>query len=515
MPHNAATPAMINPMRLRPAKSLIIPMSFCAIVLSLGWLARSFEYDTDEGLNLMKSLLMLRGHRLYSEIWSDQPPLFTYLLAWLFKWTGPGVMVGRMLVLAFSALLLWSLYQTLSILEDQRYALWATLLLAGSTWYALFSFSVMIGLPALSLAMVSIWLMAEFRRRGHSRLPAILLPALAGSAAAMSMQTKLFTAAAMPLLAAVCVAPLGDQMPKLSRRRRYVALAVTAASAALSFALIACVTRIDLQQLTRSHVEASTADISQGDQGLSLVPRAWTLLRRDWHLVVLMLIGLSVGTASGHARTGPGARSRWRVWLPMVWFAVAAVALQIHRPVWKHHGLLLTIPASWAAARGLLWLRDAAWPKSDAYPAPADPTRRRWLVAAGIALSCWLVYAAIRGAVRLFDRQADSGYAMVNILQSHAPMTRWVYADRVMAPFRAGLSVPPALAVVSTKRQRAGELDDRMLLEVLQQYRPEQVIIGRLSYGPAFMQYLESHYRRGYSTAPPVLQTHYLRNDLP
>jgi len=507
---------MINSMRLRSAKSLIIPISFCAIVLSLGCLARSFEYDTDEGLNLMKSLLMLRGHRLYSEIWSDQPPLFTYLLAWLFKWTGPSVMAGRMLVLAFSALLLWALYQTLSILEDQRYALAATLLLAGSTWYALFSFSVMIGLPALSLAMASIWLAAEFRRRGQRSLPGILLPALAGATAGMSMQTKLFAAAAMPLLAAVCLAPLGDRLPRLSRRRRYAALAVMATTAAVSFASIGYLARIDLEQLTRSHVEASTAaTTTPADQTLSLVPRAWTLLRRDWHLVILMLIGLFVGTAAGHAQTGPDARSRWRVWLPMVWFGIAAVALQIHRPVWKHHGLLLTIPASWAAARGLLWLRDVAWPKSDPRPSPTVPIRLHWLRAAGIALSCWLVYAAIRGAVRLFDRQADSGYAMVNILQSHAPLTRWVYADRVMSPFRAGLSVPPALAVVSTKRQRAGKLDDRMLLEVLEQYRPEQVIIGRLSYGPAFMQYLEAHYRRGYSTEPPVLQVHYLRNDLP
>ncbi|HWP41204.1 MAG TPA: glycosyltransferase family 39 protein, partial [Tepidisphaeraceae bacterium] len=147
---------MINLMRVRPAKSLIVPLSFCAIVLILGCLARSFEYDTDEGLNLMKSLLMLRGHRLYSEIWSDQPPLFTCLLTWLFKLSGPSVMPARMLVLAFSGLLLWTMYQTLSILEDRRFALVAALLLAGSTWYALFSFSVMIGLPALSLAMMSI-----------------------------------------------------------------------------------------------------------------------------------------------------------------------------------------------------------------------------------------------------------------------------------------------------------------------------------------------------------------------
>jgi hypothetical protein len=34
----------------------------------------------DEGGNLMKAVLVAKGFHLYSEIWSDQPPILTFLL---------------------------------------------------------------------------------------------------------------------------------------------------------------------------------------------------------------------------------------------------------------------------------------------------------------------------------------------------------------------------------------------------------------------------------------------------
>ncbi len=41
----------------------------------------SYWIYSDEGFNLMKALLVNRGYTLYSQIWSDQPRLFTHLLA--------------------------------------------------------------------------------------------------------------------------------------------------------------------------------------------------------------------------------------------------------------------------------------------------------------------------------------------------------------------------------------------------------------------------------------------------
>ncbi len=43
------------------------------------------DWDYDEGINLMKVLLVDRGYALYTDIWSDQPPLLTAMLSWWFK----------------------------------------------------------------------------------------------------------------------------------------------------------------------------------------------------------------------------------------------------------------------------------------------------------------------------------------------------------------------------------------------------------------------------------------------
>ena len=94
---------------------IVLPFCFCLIVLLLGLTCNAFQYDTDEGLNLMKSLLQLRGRHLYSEIWSDQPPVFTYVLSGWFKLTGQNVNAARILVLLFSFGLLFSFFRTIQL----------------------------------------------------------------------------------------------------------------------------------------------------------------------------------------------------------------------------------------------------------------------------------------------------------------------------------------------------------------------------------------------------------------
>ena len=39
-----------------------------------------FEFNPDEGNNLVKALLLEQGHTFTRGIWSDQPPLFAYAL---------------------------------------------------------------------------------------------------------------------------------------------------------------------------------------------------------------------------------------------------------------------------------------------------------------------------------------------------------------------------------------------------------------------------------------------------
>ena len=61
--------------------------------------------DHDEGINLVKAQMFMRGYPLYSDIWNDQPPAFTYLLAGEFHFFGMKANNARILVLLLACLL--------------------------------------------------------------------------------------------------------------------------------------------------------------------------------------------------------------------------------------------------------------------------------------------------------------------------------------------------------------------------------------------------------------------------
>ena len=94
---------------------ILIALLFFAFPFSYYPLREKLQFDSDEGLNLMRSMLVALGHPLYSEVSSDQPPLFNQLLALLFRVTGFEVNPARLLVLLFSTLLVWSCAQFLQI----------------------------------------------------------------------------------------------------------------------------------------------------------------------------------------------------------------------------------------------------------------------------------------------------------------------------------------------------------------------------------------------------------------
>ena len=87
---------------------LLSPWMLVALVVLFYPFRFAFELDADEGVNLMKSLLVNQGAELYTDVWSDQPPLLTYLIAVLFQIVGVNLTVVRLMVLLFSCALFWA-----------------------------------------------------------------------------------------------------------------------------------------------------------------------------------------------------------------------------------------------------------------------------------------------------------------------------------------------------------------------------------------------------------------------
>ena len=80
--------ALPNRARVGRLLWLLFPWMLVALVILFYPFRFAFELDADEGVNLMKSLLVNQGAELYTDVWSDQPPVLTYLIAALFQIVG-------------------------------------------------------------------------------------------------------------------------------------------------------------------------------------------------------------------------------------------------------------------------------------------------------------------------------------------------------------------------------------------------------------------------------------------
>jgi hypothetical protein len=82
-------------------------------------------------------------------------------------------------------------------------------------------------------------------------------------------------------------------------------------------------------------------------------------------------------------------------------------------------------------------------------------------------------------------------------MTSWADRTHWVVTDLPMYAFRVGLLVPPPLAAITDKRLASGEITEAQIIEVIETYKPEQVLLGRFDL-PAVEDHVREDYRRIY-----------------
>jgi 4-amino-4-deoxy-L-arabinose transferase-like glycosyltransferase len=174
-----------------------VPLGFGLVLCLTVPLRTAFEFGADEGFELMKAFLVSRGHPLYTEIWNDQPPLHTEWLALLFRVFGPTAYVGRLLTVGFAMLLVGALYQLVKPQAGRVGGCLAVALLVSSASFLQLSVSVMLELPALSLAVVSLWLLLrETGRQSAGRWMG------SGVAFGCALQIKLTAALFLPALLA-------------------------------------------------------------------------------------------------------------------------------------------------------------------------------------------------------------------------------------------------------------------------------------------------------------------------
>jgi hypothetical protein len=473
---------------------LAVPLAFFMLLFFFFPFLERFKLDPDEGFNAIKGLLLVRGYPLYSEIWSDQPPFFTYLIAATIRIFGHDINALRTLVLLLSTTLLTSAYLFLRLTWGTWHALAGAILIFLLPFYTMLSVSVMIGLPAIAFAGLSLLALTLWHQH-HSNLWLVL----SATALSLSILTKLFTAFLAPIF---LVGILIDQKYRSGQSLTWHKLFKPAIiwSGVFAFVIIGLglimVGPANIDQLLDTHLIARDTE-----QYLSYAETHtinW-YLRDSWAILLLALL-CTLFTLQ---------RRNWLSLYLVVWITGAYLLLSIQIPVWHHHQLLITIPAAMLAG---IAVGEALHLISNLFHTRKLLSRQTLLIT--VTIICFIlaliglipqIYTDFTTPVYLLERERIFLVKMNN----HAPETQWFVTDVPMYAFRVGIPVPPPLSVISDKRLATGNLTETQIIDMINKYKPEQIFLGRFEF-PELKSFLQDDYKILYTRGKRTL---YLRKD--
>jgi hypothetical protein len=520
-------------------------------------LGTAVQIGADEGFELAKAALLLKGHGLYTEAWNDQPPLHTFLVAQLLKHLSPGVFGPRLVTVIAAGVLLAGMFWITYRASGVAVAGVTVALLICSPGFLELSASCMLEIPSLAPAIVALGVLggnAEGRRKkaegrkGECHVREMLAGLLFGVALLM----KLVPVVLLPVAALVvwlrdrhtlgvtltdsqtCVVELGvtdplERVPtrkgksaptnvggyEVGVRRSVLALMVLGLSAALSFVAIDLLIEggaylRNFQQSWASHFGAARS-FEYGSAAEH--PFDWSILLKNWDLTFPACFGVALclrawldhpqgrrvrarglqNIAGGYQDCGPGTCRSWLV-LPVAWLGLMLLVFATHRPWWSYYYIHIALPLCWCAAIGIV----RGW---------EHVRRTRNLVGrAAIGLFAAVAVSWMGARVWLQTQDMQNSPRMHSSLVLHEierlkPFTRFLYADESIYSFHAGIPMPPELAVMPLKRFWSGDMTNARLTAVLEAARPEVMLLKTDTRERPFQRLLQADYRLVYRDA--------------
>jgi hypothetical protein len=436
-------------------------------------IADTLQFDPDEGIELAKVTLYSQGYTLYSQIWNDQPPLLTWLLAGWLKLFGTHIVAARLMILGFASLLVSAFYSTLRLILGLWPALLGTLGLCLTLDFLRLSVSVMQGLPALALGMLSIYLLLRVNPTRPILNTIVVLAS--GICFGLSLQIKFYILLLLP--ACFLNLALGTSLQdwcKPNFSRLPLALLWLGVLSVTAIAVGILSHSFSATQLLGTHFDGAAQVALQREPSWQLL---LMFLAQD--LDYTLLAGVGIYLLLKH-------QPQWPL-LPLIWLASVWVGLTYYQPLWYHYYPLISVPVVWLATYGLTqafpFFRQKQWYRNLHWHNLKHPTLKG--IAEGFvifAIALTPIKLAVNAVMNYqFVEESKSKFEIIQQVRAFKSSTHWLFTDLPIVSFYTGLKVPPELAVFSTKRIASNSLSDAELRRILQTYQPEQVLLGRYS----------------------------------
>lgn len=522
--------APMNATSRRAVAALILALYASVALPRLGGL----RWDSDEGINWAKGRLVgdawlgRSEARLYDEIWSDQPPLYTLATA-LPLARGRGLAPARAVTVGFALLgllgvaiaarqLALAAGASERVAEGAGPAAMLLLALAPNFWWA--SRAAMIGLPAFSCGALAMGLGLAYARKGRRR---DLL--LASAALGASLLLKLQMAYLGPLLALVVVARRWRERgqdrtaPLAAFRRAAQDLALLALLGLGPLALAAAYygpaafwdqvfgsylrTREQFAVDWGGNLRVLGTWLWADNRGLALLAAAALLRLWSRRLAADTDVGATTAARASDKSSDQSSAERLVVQAYTLWLALTVLTPLQHAPLWiKDHFeplLLAMAPAAGLAAAvgvaallGLLRRRQGT-----VLAARLGPSGLAALFALAFYLGTVPRLLAIDDALvsarsydndgavvapgddewRSLQRKEDSIRAAALWLQAHSGSEDFVATDHQLVAAWADRRVAPPLAAFSSRAVSIGAYSDASLVDAVERYRVPAILL--------------------------------------
>ncbi|HYG35021.1 MAG TPA: glycosyltransferase family 39 protein, partial [Clostridia bacterium] len=453
-------------------------------------LETALRIGADEDFELAKATLCLKGHKLYSEVWNDQPPLHTFLITQVLKVFPASALGPRLITTGFSLLLLTAVFLICRRISGLAVATVAAVLLMSSPGFLELSASCMLEIPALAMAVGALCVLVTFSHRGY-HVPEII----AGLLFAIALQMKLVPAILGSLAALV--------LWTVNRERRegghnlivswlMLGLVTGIAFVGIDVLLERGAYLLHFQQSLTSHFgEAKSFEYGSAADH----PFEWSVFLRNWDTTLPALVGVGVliwqflttrnsrlnkqsTCASGKffsvEDSKAGDRGAWSfdlgIVLPLAWLVLSLLVFSIHKPWWPYYYIHTAIPLCWCAAIGIWAL----------FTKVRQAKSHITLALVLLFLLGAFSWAGARVWLQAGDMRRTPKISSTPVLREIArfkPFATYFYAEQPIYSFYAGIPMPPQIAVNPLKRFWAGEMTHARLAQELAKTKPGLILL--------------------------------------
>jgi hypothetical protein len=479
---------------------LIMPLFLLGLVFLFFPSRERFLFDIDEGTQLMWANLANNGYSLYDQIWIDHPPLFTNILQIGFNLLGFKVGVGRYLVLLFSCVTIWGIFQYLLIVFGKKHAISGTILILLLPHYLRLSVSIMQAIPNICLAILSLLTLIKWHKT--QRFFWLIISAIFLS---LSIFIKLFTLFFAPIFIIGIFVDCYTQTKKQKLRLRAFFPVFLWTIVLATILIIAGYVFIGIDNLDKVLGIHLMATSSANRQFINF--KLFEHLRNSTPFLILGILGAIIILQE----------RRWLALYPLAWMLSTFIFLNFLSPVYYHYIILITIPA---AILGTIPFYKTIVHGIEFFKALQKNSLTKSTIQILSVIGIVLLFIKVPEGFSVLEwppSLTGSGLGLrtnelrfLNLISNYAPETNWIVTDRPMFAARARLLVPPELAAVGEKRIKTGLLSEDDIINIIEQYNPEQIFLGRYS-----LKIVETHIAGNYHVIHSFNSMKlYLRNDL-